>query len=86
MGIRAVEYDHPDLDKYDAAEACAFAASRKDVYLCGGTDHTGKLSNFPELRGDPAPLYPPFTMSLSTDVRCGVTKEEFDMLKNRALG
>ncbi len=83
-GLNCVEIDHPDIDKADSREAYAFAQVNR-MYVAGGTDHTGQLSNNPHLRGDPDPM-DPFLVPLATDVRCGVTKEEFDMLKNRVYG
>lgn len=83
MGARAVEYDHPDLDEFDSKMAREFISCHDDVYACGGTDHTGRLSNNPEQRGDPIDS---FLIPLTTDVRCGVTKEEFFALKNRIYG
>lgn len=83
-GLTCVEIDHPDIDAFDAAKASAFAESH-NMYVSGGTDHTGRLSNYPELRGDPQPLGD-FLQSLSSDVRCGITQEQFMMLKGRHLG
>ncbi len=84
MGARAVEYDHPDIDEFDSKMALEFISRHDDVYAAGGTDHTGRLSNNPGERGTPADVC--FLVPLSTDVRCGVTKEEFLALKNRIYG
>jgi len=84
MGARAVEYDHPDIDEYDSKMALEFISRHDDVYACGGTDHTGMLSNNPKERGTPDGLG--FLVPLDADVKCGVTKEEFFALKNRIYG
>lgn len=86
FGLNCVEYDHPDIDSYDSKQAYDFA-KKNNIYLAGGTDHTGRLSNYPELRGNPPNFENScFLVNLYDDVRCGATKEEFDMLKNRVLG
>ncbi len=86
LGINAVEYDHPDIDERDIKAVLEFAKDKK-IYLCRGTDHTGMLSNFPlERETDPEDRDPGFLVPLSTDVRNGVTKEEFYNLKNRIFG
>ena len=84
MGARGVEYDHPDIDEYDSKMALDFISRHGDVYACGGTDHTGKLANTTTDRGTPANNV--FLVPLDTDVRSGVTKEEFFALKNRIYG
>lgn len=85
-GLNCVEYDHPDIDNFDAAEARAFALSH-GMYLAGGTDHTGQLSNYPEQRGDPPHMKESaFLQSLANDVRCGATEEEFLALCQRVYG
>ena len=84
MGARAVEYDHPDIDEYDSKMALEFISRHDDVYACGGTDHTGLLSNNPKERGTPESVS--FLTPLEADVRCGVTKDEFFALKNRIYG
>ncbi len=84
MGARAVEYDHPDIDQHDVEMALNFISRHDDVYACGGTDHTGLLSNNPNERGTPEGIN--FLTPLAADVRCGVTKEEFFALKNRIYG
>lgn len=84
MGVRAVEYDHPDIDEYDSGMALEFISRHDDVYACGGTDHTGRLSNNPKERGTPSGSV--FLTPLDADVKCGVTKEEFFALKNRIYG
>lgn len=86
MGMNAVEYDHPDIDENDIKGVLEFAKGKK-VYLCGGTDHTGQLSNYPhERETNPDDRDPGFLVPLTADVRNGVTKEEFYNLKNRIYG
>ena len=89
LGLNGVECDGPDVDEYDKAEALRFATEH-DMYILGGTDHSGRLAAYEE-RGD-LPLeadgirwdgsLTPYT----DDVRTGVTKEEFEALKNRIYG
>lgn len=89
MGLNCVEYDHPDIDGYDSAEARKFAKEHR-IYLAGGTDHTGpQLADFPLQRTSvaEAPACGKGILTpMSVDVRCGATKEEFDALKNRIYG
>ncbi len=83
MGLLGVEYDHPDMQSMDSYYAQEFAA-KHSLYLSGGTDHTGLLANHPYERGEsPTSTY---NLPLATDVRCGVTKQEFDNIKNRIYG
>lgn len=83
MGLLGVEYDHPDLQSLDAYHALDFAA-KHPFYLSGGTDHTGLLANAPHERLEsPTSAY---NLPLATDVRCGVTKEQFEAIKNRIYG
>lgn len=85
-GLNCVEYDHPDIDGYDAYEAFKFAKAHK-MYLSGGTDHTGLLANHVLERGLPPEFNPAGTLTPHTrDVRMGATKEEFEALKNRIYG
>ena len=89
LGLNGVECDGPDIDEYDKAEARRFAETH-GMYILGGTDHSGRLAAYEE-RGDIA-LEPdgsrgdgsltPYT----DDVRTGISKEEFDMLKKRIYG
>ncbi len=81
-GLNCVEYDHPDINEFDSKEAYKFAKEH-NMYVSGGTDHTGKLSNYPHLRGNPSSLGSSFLTPLDADVRNGITKEEFLDLKNR---
>ena len=91
MGLRGVECDHPDISPEDAEAARAFAAE-KGLYISGGTDHTGLLGDYPFLRGDTpgaaeqAKKAGAYHCPLDTDVRCGITKDEFDALKDRVYG
>jgi predicted metal-dependent phosphoesterase TrpH len=91
MGLRGVECDHPDISPEDAAAARAFA-EEKGLYISGGTDHTGLLGDYPFLRGDTpgmaerAEKAGEYHCPLDTDVRCGITKDEFDALKDRVYG
>lgn len=89
MGIRGVEYDHPDVCPESCRAAYEFAKEH-NMYLSGGTDHTGRLANFPWERGDTPGAKEragdAYHCPLDTDVYSGITKEEFDALKNRIYG
>lgn len=86
FGLNCVEYDHPDIDSDDINAVLEFVKGKK-MYVSGGTDHTGQLSNFPfERELDPDDRDACFLVPLTTDVRNGVTKEEFLNLKNRIYG
>ena len=83
MGLLGVEYDHPDMQSLDAYFVREFAA-KHNLYLSGGTDHTGLLAYCSYERGEsPTSAY---NLPLCTDVRCGTTKEEFENIKNRIYG
>ncbi|MBE6613008.1 MAG: PHP domain-containing protein [Ruminococcaceae bacterium] len=84
-GLMGAEYDHPDIDGEDSAAVVEFAKTHK-FYLTGGTDHTGITGNN-MIRGDlPNRSTIGFIAPLDADVRCGVTQEQFELLKTRELG
>jgi len=91
MGLRGVECDHPDISPEDAQEARKFA-KENDIYISGGTDHTGTLGDYTSQRGDTpgakerAEKEGDYYCPLDSEVFCGVTKEEFDALKERVYG
>lgn len=87
LGLNGVEVDHPDIDEADVADARAFAAANR-LYLSGGTDHTGRLSNYPWERGDDPRRAEGKIAGLpyNTDVHNGVTEEEFRAIKDRIYG
>lgn len=89
LGLSGVEYDHPEVSSADSEAARAFALTHS-LYLSGGTDHTGRLGDYTDKRGDKpyaAELaVEGFYRPLSFDARCGVTKEEFDRIKMRING
>ena len=86
LGLNCVEYDHPVMDSYDGTEAYRFAVEH-NLYLAGGTDHTGQLANHAVERGI-SPNFDPVVAVCPTvrDVYNGSTKEEFEALKNRIYG
>jgi len=87
-GLMGVEYDHPDIDAEDSRKAREFALSH-DLYLSGGTDHTGILGDNME-RGDiPGRIIDKgevFPVPYDADVRNGITREEFEAICNRIHG
>ena len=86
LGLRGVECDHPELSEQEKAEARQ-TAEKYGMYVSGGTDHFGRLGDHPELRGDfPAAAElagDDFYCPLTYDARNGITKEEFDAIKQR---
>lgn len=87
-GIRGVECDHPEIDDADSKSARQFAESH-NMYITGGTDHTGQPGNNMERGDDPNHLLGKWDMAhtpYTADVYCGATKEEFCALKNRIFG
>jgi hypothetical protein len=88
LGIRGVECDHPEIDDIDSKSARQFAESH-NMYITGGTDHTGKTGNNIERGDDPAHKLGKWDMAhtpYTADVYCGATKEEYLALKNRIFG
>ena len=89
IGLRGVEYDHPDISEQDAAAARAFAEEH-GLYLSGGTDHTGQLGDYPFLRGDTPGAKERagdgYYCPLDTDVYCGIDKTEFEAIIRRVRG
>ena len=89
LGLTGVECDHPELSDADKIAARAFA-EKNSLYISGGTDHTGRLGDFTDKRGDKpyaAELAgDSFYCPLSFDAKNGITKEEFDRIKMRICG
>lgn len=71
LGLNGIEISHPSIPEQAAKEAIR-RAGEYGLYCSGGTDHTGVLSSFggKQVRA----------------VRCGISREEFEILKTRALG
>ena len=69
-GLNGIEVSHPNIRWGD--ENALAAAEAYNLYHCGGTDHTGPMSCCGGKHARP--------------VFSGVTKEEFDILKERRLG
>ena len=89
LGLSGIECDHPDLDENDINAARRIADSRS-LYISGGTDHTGRLGDHTDKRGD-RPWATELALEgsyrpLTLDVRCGISREEFDSIKMRKLG
>lgn len=70
LGLNGIEISHPSITEQAAKEA-VYSARKYGLYCSGGTDHTGVLSSFggKQVRS----------------VRCGISKEEYEILKSRAL-
>ena len=88
-GLGGVECDHPDINVEDVRAALAFAREHQ-LYVTGGTDHTGYTGNHADERGDvPARNGGRGDGSLTpydAYVTNGVSKEDFYALKNRIYG
>ena len=89
LGLSGVECDHPEVSPEELADARAFAEAHS-LYISGGTDHTGRLGDYTDKRGD-KPYASElagvgFYRPLSYDARCGITKAEFDSIKMRIMG
>ena len=82
-GIDGLEVWHPDLLEEEKVEAYKIGLE-KELFISGGSDHTGYLGNEPFLRGD----YPGTRPGIPYDsyVYNGVTEEEFYLMKNRVYG
>lgn len=87
IGLMGAEYDHPDIFAADTAAVLEFARSH-DFYVTGGTDHTGLAGDNMERGDDPAHANkaPGTFTPYDADVRNGMSKEEFDALKQRIYG
>lgn len=88
-GLGGVECSHPDIDSHDESEARRFAESH-NMYVTGGTDHTGLAGNNME-RGDcpdhAAGIDTSYIIDLDdASVRHGASREEYYNLKNRIFG
>lgn len=71
LGLNGIEISHPSIPEQAAKEAIHLACEY-GLYCSGGTDHTGVLSSFggKQVRS----------------LRCGISREEYEILKTRALG
>jgi hypothetical protein len=70
LGLNGIEISHPSITE-EAAKEAVYSARKYGLYCSGGTDHTGVLSSFGGKQVRP--------------VRCGISKEEYEILKSRAL-
>jgi len=70
-GLNGIETSHPDIPA-DVLPLALEAAETHRLYHCGGTDHSGPMSGC-----GGANAFPTFD---------GVTKEQFEILKERRLG
>lgn len=71
LGLNGIEISHPSIPEQAAKEATRWAREY-NLYCSGGTDHTGVLSSF----GGKGVC----------SVRCGISREDYEILKNRLLG
>jgi len=78
MGLEGIEVWHRELMQSGQVEEAWKLALEKNLYISGGSDHSGHCGGY--YRGDPlkSPYYLPFLSS-------GTTKEYFDEIKNRQL-
>jgi len=71
LGLNGIEISHPSITE-DNAKTAIHAAKEYNLYCSGGTDHTGPMSSFGGERARP--------------VCNGISKTEFEILKERRLG
>jgi len=71
MGLNGIEIDHPHLYE-DYPEQAQIAAKTYNLYVSGGTDHTGAMSGCDKTNAVPALQ--------------GITEEQFYNIKERRLG
>ena len=69
LGLNGIEISHPSISEQAAKEAIR-RAGEYGLYCSGGTDHTGVLSSFGG--------------KYVRSVFCGISREEYEILKNRA--
>ena len=78
MGIEGIEVWHNGLIKRGQVEAALKLALEKDLYISGGSDHTGYCSGYYGENPLESKCYAPY-------LSFGTTKEYFDEIKNRQL-
>ena len=86
LGLSGVECDHPELTENEKKQARTLA-KELGLYISGGTDHFGRLGDYPDVRGD----FPgaaelageDFYCPITYDAHNGITKEVFGAIKNR---
>jgi predicted metal-dependent phosphoesterase TrpH len=71
LGLNGIEVSHPSITENDSKIA-VHAALEYNLYCSGGTDHTGAMSSFGGVRACP--------------VCNGISKRDFEILKERRLG
>ena len=71
LGLNGIEISHPSISE-NAAKMAIRASLEYNLYCSGGTDHTGPMSSFGGANARP--------------VCNGISKTEFEILKERRLG
>ena len=71
LGLNGIEISHPSIPE-SASKLAIHAAMEYNLYCSGGTDHAGPMSSFGGNKARP--------------VCSGISKEEFEILKERRLG
>ena len=71
MGLNGIEVSHPSITER-SSKLAIHAAMEYNLYCSGGTDHTGPLSSLPG--------------RYAREVCNGVSQEDFEIIKTRALG
>lgn len=71
LGLNGIEISHPDIDEETQSLAIE-SAKAYNLYISGGTDHTGPMSGCNGKHAIP--------------VFNGISEEDFEIIKNRKLG
>ena len=71
LGLNGIEISHPSISE-NASKLAIHASLEYNLYCSGGTDHTGPMSSFGGANARP--------------VCNGISKTEFEILKERRLG
>ena len=80
MGIRGIELWHPQNDE-ETREQVRFLVEKYRLYISGGTDHHGHMEGCPDYI--PGKENPPDALPYC---KYGVTKKDFENLRNRIYG
>jgi len=78
MGLEGIEVWHRGLERRGQCEAALKLALEKNLYISGGSDHSGHCGGYYREVPEESPYYAPY-------LSYGTTKPYFDEIKNRQL-